>query len=366
MTTPLTIAGAVPLDSFPGTWDQRLDAALSYVGSVKGSQRVAPPILVPMGQQIPLTGTRVLPDGAQLINPGVGSIQRGAASIPSDIRYNGATMFVLDHDTFDVTLSGLSVQGNSGGTFFDTRGHVCWESTFRDLGMNGWTSVWGTPTVKFLHTLCTWDGRHNYNNARGTQWNLGGSDSRGPMSRLAMDVGGNAAFQQQFAAANSWLVQFSSSQKGEWHGGYLTCQGAVNGVRVANSATDGRVVLREWALEGRNAWSPCTRDLLRVDSGLVYAYDMALNFAAKPTSVDHGAPVVVSKGAQLHLHGATTARANGTGEDVPLIHVRAGGRLVLRDAAVVNPGSYTDARPRVTVETGASVDCDGSVVVVGV
>jgi hypothetical protein len=166
-TTPgtdyaMTVAGCVDLGSkktASNTWDQAFDAAIADAKTKKTATGVAPAIMFPAGERVALSGTRTAYDGMCLIGPGIGSIQRSANSIQTDVRYSGAgPMFVLAATTFDVTIVGLSIQGNNAGIFFDTKGFVLWESTFRDMGMNGWKHIWGTPASKFLNTLCTWDG----------------------------------------------------------------------------------------------------------------------------------------------------------------------------------------------------------------
>lgn len=341
-TTPgteyaMTIAGCVDLGSkktASNTWDQAFDAAINEAKAKKAATGVAPPILFPAGERVALSGTRVAYDGMCLVGAGIGSIQRSANSIQTDVRYSGAgPMFVLDHTTFDVTIIGLSIQGNNAGIFFDTKGFVLWESTFRDMGMNGWKHIWGTPTSKFLNTLCTWDGRHNYNNHRGQPWNLGGSDTSLVFSRFASDVGGNATYKSEFAATgDGFQLSLNSQQKMAIAGLYFTAEGQASGVKVSNSAGDHLVTITQSIIEGRNAGAPCLRDLLRVTGGRVRVTDSLLNYAnkavdsANPGATQHGAPIVVM-GGSLSIEACDHNRATGVANSRPVVFVANGAKF---------------------------------------
>jgi hypothetical protein len=335
-TTPgpeyaMTIAGMIDLGSkktASNTWDQAFDAAIADAKAKKAATGVAPAIMFPAGERVALSGTRTAYDGMCLIGPGIGSIQRSANSIQTDVRYSGAgPMFVLAATTFDVTIVGLSIQGNNAGIFFDTKGFVLWESTFRDMGMNGWKHIWGTPASKFLNTLCTWDGRHNYNNHRGQPWNLGGSDSALFFSRFASDVGGNATYKSEFAATgDGFQLSLNSQQKMAVSGLYFTAEGQASGVKVSNSSSDHLVSLDKSIIEGRNGGAPCLRDLLRVTGGRVRVTDTLLNYANKSGSTEQGAPIVVT-GGYLSIEACDHNRASGVSNSKPVVFVANGAKF---------------------------------------
>lgn len=335
-TTPgtdyaMTIAGCIDLGSLKtasNTWDQALDAAMSQAKAKKAATGVAPPILFPAGERGTISGTRVAYDGMCWIFPGVGSIQRSANSIQTDWRYSGAgPMLVLGATTFDVTIIGPSLQSNNAGIFFDTKGFVLWESTFRDMGMNGWKHIWGTPASKFLNTLCTFDGRHNYNNHRGQPWNLGGSDTALVFSRFASDVGGNATYRSEFASTgDGFQLSLNSQQKMAIAGLYFTAEGQASGVKVSNSGSDHLVSLTQSIIEGRNAGAPCLRDLLRVTGGRVRVTDTLLNYANKPTATEQGAPIVVT-GGTLSIEACDHNRASGVANSRAVVYVANGAKF---------------------------------------
>lgn len=365
--------GAQRIDTFPGRTDnEKLDAALSYVGAIRGSTTITPPLIAPTSR-FETSGTRVVPDGLSIGYPWAPNtdFQRGAESARVDWRHTSGPdkpMFVLDHKTFGVALEAFTVLSTAGGIFFDTRGNTLWTSTLRDLGGTGWKHYLGTPTSPFLNTLITIEGTLNLNNARGQQITWGGSDTRSMPARLAMDVGGSAQYKQEFADANGYLIALGWQEKTDLEGFYITAEGAASAVLVQGRTEGGRVLLDGSIIEGRNAGQPCTRDLLRVRKMLVYADGLSLNFAKKPTSVDKGAPVVVEAGARLHLTRFSHSPATGVGENVPVVLVKAGGKLVISGAEATGDAvRWADPRIRVAVETGGVLkNVDDSVVSVPV
>lgn len=325
------------LADMPGsTWDSKLDEAFIRA---KAATTTTPPIILPYGR-IDLSKTRVLFDGCKLIYPhGHAGIQRAAQSIPCDIRWNGSrdqAAFILDHQTFDVGMTGFGFQANSGGIFADTRGHTIWTSVFRDLAFNGCRHVWGTPTSKFLNTACAWDGFHNYNNARGTQISLGGSDSRINASRFLMDVGGGSAQRAEFAAAKAWLVNLDWQQKTPTSGWYLTVEGDANGLRVVNGDNDHPTSITDSTIEGRNSRQPCKGTLLYLE-GRVDVARVSVSYSA-------GNSMIVGSRGRVSATNLFSAGA-------PPVRVRSGGQLRISDS----PGVAVDA------EAGAVVVADDSV-----
>jgi hypothetical protein len=362
--------GAQRIDTFPGKdANTKLDAALSYVGAIRGKTTITPPLIAPTSR-FDTSGTRVIPDGLVISYPWAPNtdFQRGAESAHVDWRHTSGPdkpMFVLDHDTFGVALERFTVMSTAAGVFFDTRGHTLWTSTIRDLGATGFKHVLGTPTSKFLNTLITLEGVLNFNNASGQQVTWGGSDTRSFPARFAMDVGGAKSNKDAFAAANAYLFALSWQEKSDLDGFYITAEGAASAVLVDGRKSAGRLTLDKSIIEGRNDRQPCTRDLLRVRGGLVHADALSVNYAKKPTSVDRGAPIVVESGARLHLTRFSHSPAAGVGEDVPVVLVKAGGKLVIRDAEATGDAvGWKNPRIRVAVEKGGIVPPDDSVVIV--
>lgn len=318
----------VELATYDGaTWDDKLAACLSHVAAATGTTKA--PVLFPTGR-VDLGRTITPYSGMKLLSVGVGSIQRAANSIPCDVRWSGAGPMLAPFTgaLYDIQIQ-LSLQANNGGTFWDTGGGVVWTSVFRDMGFNGWTHGFGTPTSKWLNTACLFDGWWNVNNCRGTFATFGGSDTQFAWGRMLMDVGGNATYQADFAKNGGWLLDFASQAKGDVTGLYLTCQGNVNGVRVRNSATDGRLVLRSPIIEGRNAGAPCAGVNLQVDGGTVLVDAPWISYGARATSDRQGALVVVG-GGDVHIRDPYYAPAASDGGTRPWA-VRLGGTLKVDD-----------------------------------
>jgi hypothetical protein len=312
--------GGLWLETFKkgtGTWDDAFQAAHAAAAAVRGSSVITPPIVMPTDRVDLKTTTKVY-DGMKLVYPfGVGSMQRGAESIPCDVRWSGTgPMFQMTTATvFDVQISGIGFQANNGGQFFDTGPGVIWTSCFRDLGFNGWTNVFGTPAKKFLNTACVFDGWLNVNNARGQQATFGGSDTEFAWSRALFDVGGSATYRAEFAKAGAWLLDFASQQKARVSGLYLTVEGQANGIRVRNSASDGRIVFEAPIIEGRNANAPTLGTTFQVDGGTVMVKDPWISYGARDAADRSGALLVVNGGDATVCdphYSQATARRTGT------------------------------------------------------
>jgi hypothetical protein len=350
--------GAVALADFTGaTWDDKLDAAFAYVIAQRAAKKITPPVLLPTDEWSISKG-HVVPDGLNLTYPwGPGSLPRSAESVPTLCHYTGtAPMFTLDHTTFDVVLSGLTVESTAGATFFDTGANVLWTSVLEALGGSGWKHFLGSDTSKWLNTACSLQGRWNLNNMLGTAVHLGGSDTFGNMTLSLSDVGSlNPA---AFAAAAAYQWFFDGQEKGHFEGWFITAEAGGNGILYNNNRTRNALYLHHFVLEGRNASQPCTGDLLRVQEGVLYVTDANINYAAKPTTTDQGASVVVEAGGRLVLDRVAHKPAQVVGSERPLVYVQSGGEFIGRLASLV--GGASGAKVKIVAQTGSFVDVDAT------
>jgi hypothetical protein len=360
-----TILGGVELASFDGTtWNTRLNDAFAWVKAERSARSITPPILLP-SDEWSFSGTRALPDGLALVYPfGIGEIPRSAQSVPTLGRYEGSgPAFTLDHTTFGVYLSGLTLESRNGGTFFDTMGNVLWTSTLRDLGGSGWKHFLGNPSAgrSFLNTACSLEGRWHLNNMRGQQVTLGGSDTQGRMSLSLSDVGGGST-DVDFRSYGGWQWRFDYQEKGTFSGFFMTCQGNVRGIYFGQSRSRNPLFLTDFILEGRNADQPCTTDLLRVTEGTLHVQRASINHANKPTTTDYGAPVVVESGGTLFMDSVAHKAVPGR-EQIPLVYVKSGGEFVGRLGSLV--GEPIGGRKPVVVGRATSrIDVDSTFTVV--
>ena len=141
-STISSTAGAVSLWSFAGaTPDAKLTNALSYAAA---QTVTTPPILISPDPaagsgSVSFSTTRTLFNGCKLVYPyGFGNQQRGAESIPCDVRFTGSgSWWVLPAgNTYDVEFAGFGAQGTTPTvgccgrprctTSGSTCGSTCW------------------------------------------------------------------------------------------------------------------------------------------------------------------------------------------------------------------------------------------------
>ena len=376
---PIAADGSIPLWTAPGDdWDAKVDSAIAAQLAARDRDPITRPIVLPTAD-IRTGRSRVMPPGLVLDYPyGHAGFQRGAQTTRCSWTYTGGgSMWKLgEGQDFDWSVTGIAFQATqAGATLFDSNGKVGWTGRLRDVAASGWTHVVFGPQGKFLNTLITVEGFCNWNNARGTQAAFGGSDARIACSRWAMDVGGNGQFQKEFAESNAFLVEFLSQQKTPVQGIYATAQGKANGLRVRNSDTDGPMNLTDSVIEGRNAKQPCERRIVSVERGIAQFDRVQLNYVKRPgnqdgSMPDRGAGVVVEGGARAFFHQVSHTRADGVSEDVPVMLVKSGAEVDIRQAVAVGTvgdgkanTSWRDRRIRVFAEDGAKVTADDSVVV---
>src|ERR1700743_1154711 len=129
-----TVSNAVWLDSFPGTDDQKLAAAIKSVAA-PADANTKPPMLL-SNRSYTFANSYVFHSGYKLLNPfGFGNQIRGAKSTPCSVHFTGAGAFITfgDAQTFDVEIAGFALIGNSKATTFSTGSNVLWTSRFHDL-----------------------------------------------------------------------------------------------------------------------------------------------------------------------------------------------------------------------------------------
>jgi hypothetical protein len=305
-TSPATIIGSsgLWLDSFPGTSDDtKLDAAIaaSQIGSVRR------PILL-ANREYSFAKLRTLTSGFKLINPfGFGNQLRGANSIPCHIKFTGigAWWTLAPGSVFDIEFAGFGVTATNttGPTQFIRTGQsVLWTSKLHDLGFLNWTNILGTPTEKALITAVELSGWWNVNNARGTSFTLGGSDSRLWIDGMLIDSHGTMA-------ATDYHIRFASMQKSDIGGIYMTAENC-HGIHVSGSATDGHLVFDKMRVEGRNASAP-SNGLMHIASGRVKVRDSWFGFTKADYITQAGGELAMS-GCDFGLSGVAATAGEKT------------------------------------------------------
>lgn len=354
------IVGAVALDSFAGsTDDDKLTAALSYASA----QTVKPPILFSNRQYVFSLANRTVFSGMKLTGPYAhGNQQRGANSIPNDIRYQGTGTWwqLASGNVFDVGLYGLSFQGNANSQFMATGTSVLWTSVFRDLGFNLWKHVLGNPSAKFLNTAVLFDGWWNTNNSYNTSYTLGGSDSNLWTDGMLMDSPQSISS----SMGSNYHMRFDYQEKSTVGPLFITAD-KVSGIHVLGNDGNAALIFNgQGRCEGRNASTPCYGSNVRIDGGGVTFRDWEIFYGySDPANSGHtgeGGVITVTGGRAL-FDGVWYDRASSVAESTPFIY-QSGGFVRVRNLMVGSKGgtwATTPGKPGVR-SVGGVLDADSS------
>lgn len=342
----------VLLDTFTGSDDERLTAAMSYAAA----QSFPPPILLGARAHM-FTQPRAVYDGFGLIGvEGMGNAelsskgtQRTQVRTPVNgvwLSLNGGARSASQN--WDVTVRQVAFVGSSGAQWMGGNA-VAWCMNLRDCSWSGFRSVLGSQSQKLLLTLCLFDGWLSFNNSYTGAIHIGGSDCALFLGMTNIDSStAHAAAGGSNGQYHLWLDYMSKSNIG---GIYLTAEGAWNGVRVTGNDQNMPVWITGAKIEGRNAGRPCHGSLVRVEGGALTLRDTWLGYAmAYPSFPGHSpqdAGVVHQSGGQVLLGGVTYDRAAGVPESVPLLY-SSGGEAHVQHVFRGTKGGVWANRPRVT------------------
>lgn len=340
------------LDSFTGTDDQKLTAAMAHAAA----QTVKPAIVLGNRRHTFAQMGRQVYSGFKLVGPeGHGNQRRRAESTACDVSVTGAGSWLVlrDTQTFDVNIARIGFQGNRGAQFLETGSKVLWTSVLEDLGFTEWGHVIGRPDAKALITAVLFRGWWNINNSYGTAVTVGGSDSNLWTDGGLIDT--PLAYSALWNAKETHHLLFDSLQKSTVGPLYVTAEGRAGGALIRGSAASASALIITGArIEGRNPGAPCTSSNLRVDGGQVTVRDAWLAY-------NRGEGAVVQNGGYLHLASCWYDRARDVNESVPWAN-QFGGTLRVRDTAVATGGgAWSNPRARIN-SAGGAANLDDSVV----
>lgn len=257
-------------------------------------------------------------------------------------------------NTFGISISNLSIDGNDNSRLLDGSSGVIWTSVFRDIAVQNALGVFGSPSQKVLFTACSIDGWWNINNVQNRAWYIGGSDSFITPSMMLLDS------PPELLADNQFLAEFDYMSKTIAEHMYVTAEGH-SAFRFTGGTYEQTVTITNSYIEGRNANTPCKGALIRIEGGEVDITQTWLAFAMTnpaATGRNDGGVVHVS-GGNVYIEGCTYRRANGVAESVPFVYVT-GGKVRIRNIR----GSQFSGKPVVRQATAGLVDADDSVTVV--
>jgi hypothetical protein len=371
VTTGLAVAGAssaqaattgdeILLDSYTGTDDQKLTAALA---AAKASSPRLPIRLAARSHAF--SQTRTTFSGLRILGPNTGwqnpEISGTTGALPQCTVTlncgNGASSWLVGTaTTYDVTVSGICFKSSNGVTQFyhhPFSAGTSYATRLDTLTFLGFKHVLGTPADPFSATLNTWGGDWTLVGVLDTQFSLRGSDNW--FCPSSMNYG--------WAGANGgkYLMRFSNVSKSSVRNLYLTARGGSRAILVEGPASQqGGLDFSDCVVEGQNANDPAMGALIVVKGGGVSFTNTKLNFGmARPSDFtdqsDTG--LVMVQGGTALFANTWTNRATATAESVPVVAVSGGQAYV---SSVLGMGGNWGGKPK-AVRTGGVLVADATV-----
>ena len=374
VTTGLAIAGTssaqaasvgdeILLDSFTGTDDQRLTAALDVQ---RTSSPRRPIRLAARNHSFSLTRTTF--SGLRILGPNVGwqnpEIGGTAEALPQcNVTLNcgtGASSWLVGTaTTYDVTIAGITFKSSNGATQFYHHPYsagTAYATRLHELSFYGFKHVVGMPGNAYAMTLNTFSGTWTCVGVRGTQFSLRGSDN-------FLWKNGEINYGWWGENGGQYLVRFENLMKTSVANMYLTARDGARAILVDGASTNqGGLDISDCVIEGNNKDQPAYGALIVVKAGGVSFTNTKLNFGmAKPsnfTDQKDTAMIMVQGGTAL-LTNIWVNRATATPETVPIVSVTGGTAHVTR---AIGMGGNWSGKPRVS-RTGGTLVPDQSVAV---
>jgi hypothetical protein len=349
------------LDSFTGTDDQKLTAALdtARTSSPRRPIRLA-------ARSHTFSQTRTTFSGLRILGPNVGwqnpEISRTAGALPQcNVTHNcgnGASSWLVGTaTTYNVMVAGITFKSSNAVTQFYHHPYsagTSYATTLETLSFYGFKHVLGTPADPFSMTLVTTRGSWTCVAVQDTQFSLRGSDN-------FLWVAGDMNYGWQGANGGKYLMRFSNLSKTAVRHLYLTARGGSRAILIEGpTSQQGGLDFSDCVIEGQNLNDPAMGALIVVKGGGVSFTNTKLNFGmARPadfTDQKDTALIMVQGGTAL-ITNTWTNRASATAESIPVVAVSGGSAYVTR---VIGMGGTWANKPLVTRTSGALVS-DGSV-----
>jgi hypothetical protein len=361
--TAATTEGEILLDSFTGTDDQKLTAALD---AARNSSPRRPIRLAARSHTF--SQTRTTFSGLRILGPNVGwqnpEIANTAGALPQcNVTLNcgsGAKSWLVGTETtYNVMVAGITFKSSNGVSQFYHHPYsagTSYATTLDTLSFYGFKHVLGTPADPVSMTLVTTRGSWTCVAVQDTQFSLRGSDN-------FLWVAGDMNYGWQGANGGRYLMRFSNLSKTAVRHLYLTARGGSRAILVEGPASQqGGLDFSDCVVEGQNLNDPAMGALIVIKGGGVSFTNTKLNFGmARPTDftdqTDTG--LIMVQGGTALLTNTWTNRASATPETVPVVSVSGGTAYV---TLVMGMGGNWTGKPRVT-RTGGTLIPDASVAV---
>ncbi len=356
-----TDEGDILLDSFTGTDDQRLTAALDV------ARQSAPrrPIRL-SARNHTFTQTRTTFSGLRIFGPNFGwqnpEIENTAGALPQcTVTLNCGTgqnsWLVGTGTTYDVTISGITFASSNNSTQFYHHPYsagTAYATRLHELSFYGFKHVVGLPGDAFAMTLNTFSGTWTCVGVKGTQFSLRGSDN-------FLWKNGEINYGWWGENGGQYLVRFENLMKTSVANMYLTARDGARAILVEGATTNqGGLDISDCVIEGNNKDQASYGALVVVKGGGVSFTNTKLNFAmaspAKFTDQKDTGMVMVTGGVCL-LSNTWVNRATTATETVPVVAVSGGQAHV---STTIGMGGNWVGKPKV-VRTGGTLVADATV-----
>jgi len=347
------------LDSFTGTDDQKLTAALDVA---RTSNPRRPIRLSPRSHTF--SQTRTTFSGLRILGPNVGwqnpEIANTAGALPQcTVTLNcgsGASSWLVGTGTtYNVMVAGITFKSSNGVTQFYHHPYsagTSYATTLDTLSFYGFKHVLGLPSDPFSMTLVTTKGSWTCVAVQDTQFSLRGSDN-------FLWVAGDLNYGWQGANQGRYLMRCSNLSKTAVKHLYLTARGGSRAVLV-EATTQGGLDFTDCVIEGQNANDQAMGALI-VTKGQASFTNIKLNFAmARPSDftdqTDTGYVMVLGGTALITNVWVNKANLPGSSaqvsESVPVVDVRGGTAYV---STVIGCGVGWAAKPLARASGGTLV-----------
>jgi hypothetical protein len=363
-----SMRGGFYLDSYSGSDDAKLTAAIADQQASGGSLNYAPIILPP--RPITFSTPRTLysglnivgVSGARLPELAGGNYEGPEITLGSGITSGTNSWWNGTGEIYGVTMRDFSVQGSQSSTtsvqhqFMDIVSGTLYMSKFDNLGFNFMRGVFGRKDRQLGFTGVCIGGVWTMNNLWDTQMNVGGSDSSLWMGGLLNLGTSQSALQTGTYADNDYMLMFSNLSKTTIGHIFLTALNGWRGMRL--QGTDNSLAFHGGVYEGFKPsrvngllGGPAPGTVVRIDHGSASFFGTHFGqFMDNPDAAELGGVQV--NGGEASFHGCKWYGLNMDTENA--IH-HTGGRVYV-DAAQWLFQTRT-GRPRVkTSATAGSGD----------
>ena len=274
------------LDSFSGTDDQKLTAALDLArnSSPRRPIRLAARSHTFSQSRTTFSGLRILGPNVGWQNPEIANTSGALPQCNVTLNCgNGAKSWLVGTETtYNVMVAGITFKSSQRGDAVlppPVQRRTSYATTLDTLSFYGFKHVLGTPADPFSPTLVTTKGSWTCVAVKDTQFSLRGSDN-------FLWVAGDMNYGWQGANDGRYLMRFSNLSKTAVRHLYLTARGGSRAILVEGPANQqGGLDFSDCVIEGQNLNDPAMGALIVIKGGGVSFTNTKLNFGmARPST----------------------------------------------------------------------------------